>query len=90
MEDIYNKKMSALGYNQLICDIFVNWEDVKDELLIPDRKSGSGNGTVHVFLGAADEVFQKEFSEYYASVKNGAKPRRCNKHYSLLSSFKYY
>ncbi len=74
MEDIYNKKMSALGYNQLICDIFVNWEDVKDELLIPDRKSGSGNGTVHVFLGAADEVFQKEFSEYYASVKNGAKP----------------
>ena len=27
-----------------------------------------------MFLGAADEVFQKEFSEYYASVKNGAKP----------------
>ena len=33
-----------------ICDIFINWEDVKDEILLPDRKKGSGNGTVHIYL----------------------------------------
>lgn len=48
MEQMYNDKMQAIGYNQLVCDIFLNWEDVKDEILLPDRKLGSGNGTVHV------------------------------------------
>jgi len=66
MEQIYKSKMQAVGYGQNVCDIFVNWEDVKDELLIPERKKGSGNGTIHVFLGAADE----EFPKYYASVQN--------------------
>ena len=51
MEQIYKSKMQAIGYDQNVCDIFVNWEDVKDELLIPERKKGSGNGTIHVFLG---------------------------------------
>lgn len=62
--------MQAVGYGQNVCDIFVNWEDVKDELLIPERKKGSGNGTIHVFLGAADEELRKEFPKYYASVQN--------------------
>lgn len=70
MEQIYKSKMQAVGYDQNICDIFVNWEDVKDELLIPERKKGSGNGTIHVFLGAADEELRKEFPQYYASVQN--------------------
>lgn len=70
MEQIYKSKMQAVGYGQNVCDIFVNWEDVKDELLIPERKKGSGNGTIHVFLGAADEELRKEFSKYYASVQN--------------------
>lgn len=70
MEQIYKNKMQAVGYDQHVCDIFVNWEDVKDELLIPERKKGSGNGTIHVFLGAADEVLRKEFPQYYASVQN--------------------
>lgn len=70
MEQIYKSKMQAVGYGQNVCDIFVNWEDVKDELLIPERKKGSGNGTIHVFLGAADEELRKEFPKYYASVQN--------------------
>ena len=70
MEQIYKGKMQAIGYDQNVCDIFVNWEDVKDELLIPERKRGSGNGTIHVFLGAADEELRKEFPLYYASVQN--------------------
>lgn len=70
MEQIYKSKMQAVGYGQNVCDIFVNWEDVKDELLIPERKKGSGNGTIHVFLGAADEELRKEFPQYYASVQN--------------------
>lgn len=41
--------MSQLGYNNLVCDIFINWENVKDEILLPERKKGSGNGTIHVF-----------------------------------------
>lgn len=71
MEQMYNDKMQAIGYNQLVCDIFLNWEDVKDEILLPDRKLGSGNGTVHVFLGAADAALRTEFFKYYASVEKG-------------------
>lgn len=74
MEQIYNKKMNELGYGQFVCDIFLNWEDVKDEILLPDRKEGSGNGTVHVFLGAADECLKKEFPGYYKAVTNGEDP----------------
>ena len=71
MEQMYNDKMQAIGYNQLVCDIFLNWEDVKDEILLPDRKLGSGNGTVHVFLGAADAALRTEFVKYYTSVEKG-------------------
>lgn len=74
MEQRYNKKMNELGYGQFVCDIFLNWEDVKDEILLPDRKEGSGNGTVHVFLGAADECLKKEFPGYYKAVTNGEDP----------------
>ncbi len=68
---MYDSKMKELGYNQLVCDIFTNWEDVKDEILPPDRKQGTGNGTVHVFLGAADSELRKEFPAYYENVSNG-------------------
>ena len=74
MEQIYNKKMNELGYGQFVCDIFLNWEEVKDEILLPDRKEGSGNGTVHVFLGAADECLKKEFPGYYKAVTDGEDP----------------
>ena len=74
MEQIYNKKMNELGYGQFVCDIFLNWEDVKDEILLPDRKEGAGNGTVHVFLGAADECLKKELPGYYKAVTDGEDP----------------
>lgn len=66
--------MNELGYGQFVCDIFLNWEDVKDEILLPARKEGSGNGTVHVFLGAADECLKKEFPGYYKAVTDGEDP----------------
>lgn len=71
MEQVFNQKMSTLGYDKLVCDIFGDWEDVKDEILLPERKEGSGNGTIHVFLGAADNELRKEFGRYYQSVENG-------------------
>lgn len=71
MEPNYDNKMAQLGYNQLVCDIFLDWENVKDEILIPNRKAGSGNGTIHVFLGAADSKLQEEFPSYYESVASG-------------------
>ena len=71
MDQVYNSKMNELGYNQLVCDIFLNWEDVKDEILLPERKQGSGNGTIHVFLGAADAALREEFPSYYEAVDNG-------------------
>lgn len=74
MEQIYKNKMNELGYSQLVCDIFTNWENVKDEILIPERKTGSGNGTIHIFLGAADADLRKEFSSYYLAVEKGEDP----------------
>lgn len=72
MEHNYNDKMREIGYSELVCDIFLNWENVKDEILLPERKQGSGNGTVHVFLGAADSKLKEEFADYYKSVNQGA------------------
>ena len=66
--------MNELGYNQFICDIFSSWENVKDEILISERKSGTGNGTIHVFLGAADNELRLEFPTYYKAVENGENP----------------
>lgn len=89
MEQSYNNKMKELGYNQLVCDIFIDWEDVKDELLIPERKSGSGNGTIHVFLGKADAQLRKEFPSYYSRVEDGEDPSHNAvnvKHYFLKSN----
>lgn len=89
MEKIYLNKASEFGYDQLICDIFDNWENVKDEILIPERKSGSGNGTIHVFLGAADAQLRNEFPAYYDSVEKGEDPSLQAievKHYFLISN----
>lgn len=74
MEQTYNKQMRELGYNQLVCDIFIDWENVKDEILLKERKEGTGNGTVHVFLGAGDAALREEFGSYYYKVENGEDP----------------
>lgn len=74
MEQTYNNKINALGYDQLVCDIFSEWEDVKDEILLKERKEGFGNGTVHVFLGAADSILRNEFVSYYNAVEQGESP----------------
>jgi hypothetical protein len=89
MEQFDDSKMKALGYNQLVCDIFPKWEDVKDEILVPERKNGTGNGTIHVFLGAADSELRKEFASYYYSVKQGQDPSAGAvevKHFFLVSN----
>lgn len=64
-------RLRTVGYT-LLFDIFPDWEHVKDELLLPGRKNGTGNGTVHVFLGAADSQIRKEFPSYYQAVESGA------------------
>lgn len=66
--------MNSLGYSNHIVDIFEDWEEAKDEVLIPERKKGTGHGTAHIFLGAADSVLRKEFSDYYTLVENGGDP----------------
>ena len=71
MEHNYNTKMLEIGYTELVCDIFLNGEHVNDEILLPERKNGSGNGTVHVFLGAAESELKKEFGNYYDYVSQG-------------------
>lgn len=86
---MYNDKMAQLGYTQLVCDIFIDWENVKDEILVPDRKTGSGNGTIHVFLGAADTELRKEFPSYYESVESGKDTSIGTievKHYFMISN----
>lgn len=74
MEALYAQKLKNLGYTHLVCDLFGSWENVKDEILLPERKEGSGNGTVHVFLGNADNELRQEFASYYDDVTNGANP----------------
>ena len=71
MEPKYKDILKRLGYDQLVCDIFANWENVKDEILVSERKTGTGNGTIHVFLGAADSDLRKEFPNYYMAVEAG-------------------
>ena len=36
MDHFYNDKLRSLGFNQLLFDIFPQWEDVKDEILVPE------------------------------------------------------
>ena len=73
MEQIYKDRIAALGYDHPVFD--TDWEEVKDEILPQDRKTGTGNGTIHVFLGAADAELRKEFAGYYQAVESGADPR---------------
>lgn len=68
MDQLLREKSISLGYTQMICDIFPDWEHVKDEILLQDRKEGTGNGTIHVFLGAAYEDLKTEFADYFSSV----------------------
>ena len=57
--------MRSRGYTKAIGPIFSEWELVKDEILLPDRKEGSGNGTVHIYLLEDNmDIFNQCFSEY--------------------------
>ena len=67
---IYKDMMSQRGFNEFIADIFSDWESVKDELLEPDKKEGSGNGTVHVYLKQASyDVLKSCFPIYFKKVE---------------------
>ena len=74
MEQIFNNKLSSLGFTHFVADIFPDWESVKDEILLPSRKRGTGNGTVHVFLGAGELALKSEFSDYFNAVERGEDP----------------
>ncbi len=69
---IFDTLMSINGYDRFVCDIFPDWEFVKDEMLLPERKSGSGNGTVHVYLQTNNlAALEKCFPSYFISRKRG-------------------
>ena len=66
--------MRSRGYTKAIGPIFSEWELVKDEILLPDRKEGSGNGTVHVYLMEDNmDIFNQCFSEYVDVFRNNPK-----------------
>ncbi len=70
MEQVFINEMERLGFSKKIGDIFLDWENVKDELLEADKKTGSGNGTIHVFLGKEGYgFFQNLFPNYFNHVK---------------------
>lgn len=63
--------MRFRGYTKAIEPIFSEWEFVKDEILLPDRKEGSGNGTVHIYLMEDNmDIFNQCFSEYVDMFRN--------------------
>ena len=69
---IINTLMELNGYNEYICEIFPHWEYVKDEMLLPERKAGSGNGTVHIYLQQNNLAsLEKCFPRYFSNKKRG-------------------
>ncbi|MCQ2360459.1 MAG: AAA family ATPase [Paludibacteraceae bacterium] len=69
MEQVITREMSSLGFTEKVGDIFIDWETVKDELLEPDRKAGTGNGTIHVFLGKEGyRLLKNLYPEYLNQV----------------------
>lgn len=66
--------MRSRGFTKAIGPIFSEWEFVKDEILLPDRKEGSGNGTVHIYLLEDNmTIFRQCFSEYIEAFRKAPK-----------------
>ena len=60
-----NEIMASRGYSNFVGAIFQDWEFVKDEVLLPNRKIGSGNGTSHIYLLEDNmTIFRKCFGGY--------------------------
>lgn len=69
---IINTLMELNGYDEFVCEFFPEWEYVKDEMLLPERKAGSGNGTVHVYLQQNNIAsLEKCFQRYFSNKKRG-------------------
>lgn len=86
----YNELMSSKGYDNFVLDFFGKWEIVKDEILIPERKTGTGNGTIHIFLGGNNvDKLEQSFPDYFKLYRLGtAKDSDCPKikHYVKISN----
>lgn len=68
-----NEMMANRGYTKPIGAIFSDWEFVKDEILLPNRKAGSGNGTAHVYLLEDNmHLFKECFPQYIDAVNAGS------------------
>lgn len=71
MERVIIEEMTALGFTEKVGDIFIDWETVKDEILEPDKKAGTGNGTIHVFLGKEGyHLFKDLYPDYFNQAKS--------------------
>lgn len=65
-----NELMRSRGFTKAIGPIFSEWEFVKDEVLLPERKAGSGNGTVHIYLQEDNMgIFRQCFPTYINSFE---------------------
>lgn len=70
--NIIDSLMLLNGYQTKVCDLFKEWDFVKDEMLLPDRKNGSGNGTVHVYLQQNNlDIFKNCFEDYLRNRQRG-------------------
>jgi AAA domain (dynein-related subfamily) len=58
-----------LGTHDALIEIFNDWDFVKDEVVLPSRKTGTGNGTVHFFLLQENNFFIKKLLDSH-SEKN--------------------
>lgn len=88
---LINTLMEANGYNVFVCDLFPDWEFVKDEMLLPERKTGTGNGTVHVYLqqeniGPLTKCFSSYISRYKRGQKIGDEECPSVTHFCLVSN----
>lgn len=86
-----NEVMAAKGYPHFVGPLFPNWEFVKDEILLPNRKTGSGNGTVHVYLLDDNmKYFEQCFADYVAAYRQNGETANSNcpkvTHFAMTSN----
>ena len=86
-----NEVMAAKGYPNFVGALFPNWEFVKDEILLPNRKTGSGNGTVHVYLQDDNmKYFEQCFADYVTAYRQNGEAANSNcpkvTHFAMTSN----
>jgi len=86
---LYRDVLKSKKFDTEVMTLFSKWEVVKDEILLPSRKQGSGNGTVHIYIGINDN-YEKLKSEFPVYLKKYNTSKEVNtpkiKHYVKKSN----